>query len=149
MTWTSSGRGAGCTSASAFAVALALAVGIGASRPAAGLTIQSTFDSGPEGWTAAGIALSWQPSGGNPGGYLRGDDQPNASHLVAPAAFLGNLSAFDGGQLSFDHIAIDLDNMPIAGAGGEVTIFSGAQSAAPTATLVLISVARNRDLART
>jgi hypothetical protein len=129
MTWTSSRRGAGRTSSSAFAIALAFAFGIVASRPAAGLTIQSTFDSGLEGWTAFAIGTSWQSSGGNPGGYLRGDDQPNASYLIAPAAFLGNLSAFDGGQLSFDHIAIDLDNMPIAGAGGEVTIFSGAQSA--------------------
>jgi len=108
---------------------LAFAVGIGASTPAAGLTIQSSFDSGLEGWTASGITISWQPSGGNPGGYLRADDQANASYLIAPASYLGNLSAFDGGQLSFDQIAIDLDNMPIAGHGGEVTIFSGAQSA--------------------
>jgi hypothetical protein len=31
--------------------------------------------------------------------------------------------------MAFDHIAIDLDGFPISGHGGEVTIFSGAQSA--------------------
>ena len=115
------------TRASTFAIALAFAFGIGASRPA--VALQTSFDSGLDGWTAFGIAISWQSSGGNPGGYLRGDDLADASYLIAPAAFLGNLSAFDGGQMSFDHIAIDLDGFPIAGAGGEVTIFSGAQSA--------------------
>lgn len=114
---------------SVLAFGLAFVFGIGVSRPAAALTIQSSFDAGLEGWTALGIGLSWQSTGGNPGGYIRGDDLANASYLIAPAAFLGDLSAFDGGQMSFDHIAIDLDGMPIAGSGGEVTIFSGAQSA--------------------
>jgi hypothetical protein len=113
----------------ALAVAFALTLGIGAARPADALTIASGFDAGLEGWTAAAIALSWQPAGGNPGGYLRGDDLANTSYLIAPAAFLGDLSAFDGGWMAFDHIAIDLDGFPTAGAGGEVTIFSGAQSA--------------------
>jgi hypothetical protein len=111
------------------AVVVFLSCGLGAARPASGLTIQSSFDAGLEGWTAAAVALSWQSAGGNPGGYLRGDDQANTSYLIAPAAFLGDLSSFDGGSMAFDHIAIDLDGFPIAGAGGEVTIFSGAESA--------------------
>lgn len=111
------------------AIVVLLACGLGAARPAPGLTIQSSFDAGLEGWTAAAVALSWQSAGGNPGGYLRGADQANTSYLIAPAAFRGDLSSFDGGTMAFDHIAIDLDDFPIAGAGGEVTIFSGAQSA--------------------
>jgi hypothetical protein len=98
-------------------------------RPATGLTIQSTFESGLDGWTAVLISTTWQSTGGNPGGFLRGVDQPLTSYLRAPAAFLGDLSAFNGGYLSFDHIALDTGGEPIAGLGGTVEIYSGSQVA--------------------
>lgn len=109
--------------------AFALALGFLAATPATAQTIQSTFDSGLDGWTAFGITTSWQSTGGNPGGFIRGDDEPFTSYLLAPAAFLGDLSAFNGGQLSFDHIVLDTQGNPIEGLGGTVEIFSGIQSA--------------------
>jgi hypothetical protein len=72
---------------------------------AAPITILSSFNGGLEGWTTtdAGAVLSHAGAGGNPGGFLLHDNSEGAiAQLVAPAAFLGNLSAFIGGTLSFD-----------------------------------------------
>ena len=110
-------------------LAFALTLNLLIVRPATGLTIQSTFDSGLEGWTAVLITTTWQTTGGNPGGFLRGVDQPFTSYLLAPAAFLGDLSAFNGGYMSFDHIALDTAGESIAGLGGTVEIYSGSQVA--------------------
>jgi hypothetical protein len=68
--------------------------------------IESRFDASTEGWTAANV-LAGSPahvaSGGNPGGYLFIDNtEGSVAYVSAPAAFLGNLSAFVGGTLSFD-----------------------------------------------
>jgi hypothetical protein len=130
----------------AVALAFSFALGTGIARSATGLTIESGFDAGLEGWTAFGIAIAWQPAGGNPGGLIRGVDLAGESYLIAPAAFLGDLSSFDGGWIAFDQIAIDLDGFPISGGGGEVTLFSGALSATadlltPSLTWVTGSVA--------
>ncbi|MBL8823116.1 MAG: PEP-CTERM sorting domain-containing protein [Planctomycetia bacterium] len=67
-------------------------------------TIQSTFDAGLEGWTTStGGSLTFSATGGNPGGYLQQMDLDLQDMFVmAPAPFLGNLSAFQGGTLSFD-----------------------------------------------
>lgn len=67
-------------------------------------SIQSTFDAGLEGWTTStGGSLTFSATGGNPGGYLQQIDLDLQDMFVmAPAPFLGNLSAFHGGTLSFD-----------------------------------------------
>ena len=68
--------------------------------------IESTFDTGPDGWTLLNAGHSWQSSGGNPGGYLQYDNNldnggaDSAAH--APAKFLGNWMAWGVTDLSYD-----------------------------------------------
>jgi hypothetical protein len=64
------------------------------------------FDGDAQGWAVStgDAALSFQATGGNSGGFLQLADLTTATdfYLVAPAAALGNLSAYAGGSLSFD-----------------------------------------------
>jgi hypothetical protein len=98
-------------------------------------TIISTFDSDVEGWTnggTEGAVISQVDSGGNPDGYLQISPVQASTHLVAPAAFLGDLSAYDGGTFSWDGIALDEGNGGgVAGsyAYGVVTVTGTAGSA--------------------
>lgn len=68
--------------------------------------VVSTFDTGMDGWDDTGSSdISWQSSGGNPGGYIFFDDSGGAqfSKVFAPAKFLGDWSLLDGnGALTFD-----------------------------------------------
>jgi hypothetical protein len=76
----------------------------------------STFDSGLEGWTFTSEGeISWEPSGGNPGGYIRFVDDPGVgARLVAPSKFLGDWSGLDGiGVISYDHAIFDVGVNPI------------------------------------
>ena len=81
---------------------------LSAAFSASATSIVTSFDTGLEGWTEQGSGfgpfLTYSASGGNPGGFGRFGDAANTPDLyaVAPAAFLGNLSAFDGGTVSFD-----------------------------------------------
>jgi len=62
----------------------------------------STFDSGMEGWTCIGHQCSWSDTGGNPDGYLRYVDTSGVlGEAVAPPAYLGDLSRYDG--IMYDH----------------------------------------------
>jgi hypothetical protein len=84
---------------------LVMSVLLPSSSMASSITIVSTFTSGLEGWTTTdpGAVFTQVAAGGNPGGYLSHDNSEQAiAQLVAPAAFLGNLSAFIGGTFSFD-----------------------------------------------
>jgi hypothetical protein len=57
------------------------------------------------GYTSAGdvFALSHNATGGSPGGYISATDPSAGSFFFqAPSAFLHNLSAYQGGTLSFD-----------------------------------------------
>lgn len=76
---------------------------------AAAQVVTSTFDTDLDGWTkAAGSDAAsttvWVSTGGNPDGFLRQNEAADgfADRIAAPAKFLGNLSAFNGGTLSFD-----------------------------------------------
>lgn len=66
----------------------------------------SGFDSSLEAWTKVvdqTISIVHAPSGGNPGGYARNTDVgPSGGDILAPASWLGNLSPYDGGMLSWD-----------------------------------------------
>ena len=77
------------------------------------LMISSTFDTDADGWVSnSGGSLSYVASGGNPGGFIQIADagvSPNYG-VIAPGKFLGDLSAFDGGQLVFDLKIIDQGN---------------------------------------
>ncbi|MBT9490030.1 MAG: PEP-CTERM sorting domain-containing protein [Rubrivivax sp.] len=87
--------------------------------------IQSTFDTGLEGWTGLGGSVSHAA-----GGYLLQQDTQNTwMSVVAPAAFHGDLSAYLGGTLSFDGlnangVVADLGSAPwfgrvtVSGPGG-------------------------------
>ena len=72
--------------------------------------VQSTFDTGDEGWTVTGdaqgasVTPDWHSTGGNPGGYVSADDnvQGGTWYWKAPAKFRGNhLNAY-GDTLSYD-----------------------------------------------
>ncbi|MHC4880833.1 MAG: LamG-like jellyroll fold domain-containing protein, partial [Planctomycetota bacterium] len=81
-----------------------------------GLTRTSTFSKGPEGWEITrGTGIISQSgfrthrnSGGSPGGYLQLTDWPVAMStplgVRAPVHFLGDLSGYAGGAISFDAI---------------------------------------------
>jgi hypothetical protein len=91
--------------AAATAVAFALSI-----AQASADTISSTFDTGAEGWSALDqtghdYTASWQSTGGNPDGFLQGTETNPAGgtgYFIAPSRFLGNLSAFAGGTLTYD-----------------------------------------------
>lgn len=73
-------------------------------------TISNTFDADAQGWVAnvPEGSLSYSVAGGNPGGHLRVTDSGRSSvNGFASGAFfgpdfLGDLSAFDGGVLTFE-----------------------------------------------
>jgi hypothetical protein len=91
--------------AAATAVAFAFSI-----AQASADSISSTFDTGTEGWSALDqtghdYTASWTSTGGNPGGFLQGTEtNPNGGtgYFIAPSKFLGNLSAFAGGTLTYD-----------------------------------------------
>jgi hypothetical protein len=73
-------------------------------------TISSSFDTGAEGWSAVDqqtgdYTASWQSTGGDPGGFLQGMENialGGTGYFIAPNKFLGNLSAYAGGTLTYD-----------------------------------------------
>src|SRR5262249_32220980 len=90
--------------ATATAVAFVLSI-----AQASADTISSTFDTGVEGWSAldptTDYTASWQSTGGNPGGFLQGTENialGGTGYFIAPSKFLGNLSAYAGGTLTYD-----------------------------------------------
>ncbi len=73
--------------------------------------IVSSFDNDLDGWTtvSSNATVEWQASGGNPGGYAFFTDVSDGVGAVsAPAKFLGNLSAYVGGELDLDYKVFDL-----------------------------------------
>jgi len=93
--------------AAAIAAGLAMLVGTAATAS------ESSFDAGAEGWTILDLSCSsdavldeypieWAADGGDPGGHVFATDPTdNCSVFSAPAAFLGDQSAFAGGRLVF------------------------------------------------
>ena len=83
--------------------------------------ISSTFDADLEAWTVNSTgSVSYSATGGNPGGFARFSDAGPAPSFraIAPAKFLGNLLAFDGGIVSFDAIVVSApDSYDVAGFG--------------------------------
>lgn len=107
-----------------------VACSLGALSPAPAAAISSTFDTDLEGWEAWGLDYTatiippavtdlfltpnagdmvHESTGGNPDGYARLTDaiEEPSSFALAPSAFTGDLSAFAGGTLSFDHKIFD------------------------------------------
>jgi len=78
---------------------------------AQGVLAQSTFDVDDEGWLVGGPIPDppgYFATGGNPGGFIRGFDASGPTGgrafwaFIAPAGYLGDVSAAYGGALSFD-----------------------------------------------
>src|SRR5262245_36980182 len=94
---------------SKLSAALAAAFALSIAQASAN-TVSSTFDMGPEGWSAldqqtGDYTASWQSTGGNPGGFLQGTENialGGTGYFIAPSKFLGNLSAYAGGTLTYD-----------------------------------------------
>ncbi len=76
--------------------------------------VQSTFDTGADGWFAVDInqqtqtvlgifPVTWNATGGNPGGYISSTDPSSHTfYFAAPSQFLGDQSAALGGSIKFD-----------------------------------------------
>jgi len=81
--------------------------------------IRSGFDTDLEGWTSFdGGSEVHVASGGNPSGYLEMTDVGLGSmQAIAPSAFLGNLTAYLGGALSFDALQSNQDSSDWGGFG--------------------------------
>lgn len=100
-----------------------------------GMTISSTFDLDAEGWTGNGVGanVTYESTGGNPGGFIRVNDTGNVlplnSGILAPGAFLGDLSAFIGGELSVDYRAISGSNATLLPEFGRAWIAGGGEEA--------------------
>jgi len=88
--------------------ALLIFVSLGSSQ-----NLTSTFDSEDEEWGSAGGAnVSWMEQGGNPGGFLLGEDTEKNStwYYVSPESWSGNWTTHIGDNLSFDIRLIDEDD---------------------------------------
>jgi len=84
---------------------------------AAPVLVESTFDAGADGWSFASSG-SWESSGGNPGGYLRGA----GGNLTAPSKFLGDWGALGVTAVAYDAKVFDLETtsfyLSASGPGG-------------------------------
>jgi len=83
------------------------------------ILVSSRFDTDDEGWRilfrGTYSTPQYIPSGGNPGGYVSGDDGRiggNRWFWEAPEKFLGELSSTYGGDLGFDLISIPGEQPP-------------------------------------
>jgi hypothetical protein len=90
------------------AVAAALWLGLPLSAGAVPIA-ESHFDVDDEGWSGYGESdmggtFGRSPTGGNPGGFFRCETREvlERCEFIAPAEFLGDLSAAAGGGVSFD-----------------------------------------------
>ncbi|MCP5519978.1 MAG: PD40 domain-containing protein [Verrucomicrobiales bacterium] len=112
-------------------VSMATVVALHTSQPARSAVV-SDFEQSDDGWTVAPDGdLTWVSSGGNPGGFLRVDDQNAGGHnwIYAPPKFLGNWRSFVNQTLAVESRAIvgTPDSPPnmhvvITGPGGSATV---------------------------
>lgn len=102
-----------------------------------GIRVDSTFDTGIDGWSFVADVkeFDWIPTGGNPGGYIEAVDYAYGDvwYFVAPEKFLGDKSAYAGGDLQFDLKQSSLNNqfgdedIVITG-GGKTIVFNTADN---------------------
>jgi hypothetical protein len=86
---------------------LGLVVVMGLVALPANALVESTFDTGTEGWTMFQNGSSTNPdyasSGGNPGGYIYDHDASSGAYFfVAPEKFEGDWTGYIGGIFSWD-----------------------------------------------
>ncbi len=109
-----------------FGAAVVLLIGVAEKGHAGESKIVSSFDAGPEGWKANGGQQGHQPGDPDHSGYLQIADADSSNMtVVAPEQFIGNLSRFEGGMLSFAAREVDAPGGRSFSTFGEVTIFGG------------------------
>lgn len=89
-------------------IAASILLGAAVSASFAGTLASSSFDAGTEGWKAENGAVNfhWVAAGGAPDGFIQADD-PGGNGLwffAAPSAYLGDMLAAYGGNLSYSLI---------------------------------------------
>ncbi len=91
---------------STYSLSVALGVVLLSPRPVAATSaISSTFKANDEGRTVepGEGAITYEPKGGHPGGFLQIMDTGPSSYVIfSPAKFKGDLSLFNGGLLSYE-----------------------------------------------
>ena len=109
-----------------FGAAVVLLIGVVAIAHAGDAKIVSSFDASLEGWKVRGGEARCQQGDRDHGGYLQivDGDSSNMS-VVAPEQFVGNLSRFEGGMLSFDVRETDAPGGRPWPGFGVVTILGG------------------------
>lgn len=96
-------------------------------------TIIATFDTDAEGFTVDGFGLAHQSSGGNPGGYLRLNDNAGGYATLTPGgAFFGALTP--GATLSFDATLFSANGSSTT-EFGEITLAGGGFTATVDAAI--------------
>lgn len=107
---------------------------------AAQADLLSTFNTDAEGWTASDptgdYTASWTAVGGNPGGFLAGNEPValgGTGYFIAPNNWLGNLSAYAGGTFSYDIKVIS--GTSYFGGDPDVIISGGGGSASYSANI--------------
>ena len=126
------------------AVVAAVAACLASAVPAAAATYlaQSTFGTGADGWRLTSTLgydgpVSWSNTGGNPGGFIYGQDpDTGAFGFLAPAKFRGPVAAALHHELYFDVAAYQQPDGPTSwvgmrGTNGLELVCSYASPAAP------------------
>jgi hypothetical protein len=89
-----------------FAIIILLSIFFSTHSTPAAIIASSTFDTGIDGWTwkTPSSQYSWQATGGNPGGYIRFDDNKAGpeSIIYAPDNYLGDWNSMDVTNLSYE-----------------------------------------------
>jgi hypothetical protein len=97
-----------------------------AATHAGGSNIFSSFDTDAEGWTVRGGQKTHRQEDGDHGGHLQiADGDSSNMTIVAPERFVGDLSRFEGGMLSFDAREIEAPGGRPFPQFGVVTITGG------------------------
>ncbi len=108
-----------------FVLGLTLMPALGWAQP----TIISEFEVDVDGWGVSGGAIYLHATLGNPGGFIEFEDNfAGAGYFYPPARFLGDLSLYDQGSLSFDLKHTASNNNAFFSAFGLVGIYSGGTS---------------------
>ena len=88
---------------------------------AADTSIRTDFTTSVDGWMQTGASVfQHNAAGGNPDGFLFIDNSEGPiTFLFAPAQFLGNLTAYDGGTVSFDGNMLGIGGSPFTQPGND------------------------------
>jgi hypothetical protein len=88
--------------------------------------ILSSFDTGAEDWSVSGGGLYYRGTGGNSGGFIEFEDfEDQCGTFAVPNKFLGDLTVYAQGMLSFDLKNTSDNGGTMLGCYGSIRITSG------------------------